>query len=98
MADLKKLVLLCAVTLLVLTGVSFAQDAQVSQSVQNDISPAVSDLPVVVGAPSDEVNGIEGPENASPGTPTGDLGQSLGTQTANLPTNQANLINNFPGL
>jgi hypothetical protein len=99
MADLKKLVLLCAVTAFVLMGASFAQDAQVSQSVQNDISPAVSDLPAVAGAPSDNLNGdgTEGPEN--PAAPmTGDPGISQGTQTINLPSSQATITGNFPGL
>ena len=99
MADLKKLVLLCAVALFVLMGASFAQDAQVSQSVQNDISPAVADLPAVSGAPTDAVNGegMEGPENAS-GPLVGSPGLSQGTQTINLPANQATITHNFPGL
>jgi len=100
MADLKKLVLLCAVTMLALLGSSVAQDAQVSQSVNNDISPAVSDLPTVSGAPSDSVTGegAEGPENPTPGPLLGDQGVSQGNQTINLPANLASITGNFAGL
>src|SRR4051794_20205761 len=100
MADLKKLVLLCAVTMLAFMGSSFAQDAQVSTSVNNDISPAVSDLPAVNGAPSDNItgDGLEGPENPSPGPLVGNQGTSEGNQTINLPANLANVTTNFPGL
>ena len=108
MADLKKLVLLCAVALFVLMGASFAQQTiksvESSASVQNDVSPAVSDLPNVVGAPSDAIggdgDGMEGPSNpypllADPGAPAG---AGAPAQTANLPAAQAVAGVNFAGM
>ena len=108
MADLKKLVLLCAVLMLVLSAASFAQQTisstVSSSSVQNDVSPAVSDLPVIVGAPSDTANGdgdgMEGPSNPYPllADPNGPTPPTANIQTGNLPAAQAAAGVNFAGL
>lgn len=108
MADLKKLVLLCAVMMLVFTGASFAQQSlgpvTADTSVQNDVSPAVSDLPLAAGAPTDAVggdgNGAEGPANPYPllPDPAGPTTPTAGVQTGNLPTANLGVTNNFAGL
>ena len=106
MADLKKLVLLCTLTMLALTGASFAQQslgaATAADQVQNDTSPALSDLVSAVGAPdtfSGDMNG-DGPSNPYPVTLGANRapGVPQGIQTQNLPLAQATQTGNFPGL
>ena len=107
MADLKKLVLLCALTVLALTGASFAQQSlgpvTTDNSIQNDVSPAVSDLPTVAGAPTDVIggeDGKEGPDNPYPllADPNAPAGPGAPVQTANLPLAQAVAGLNFAGM